>query len=59
MVFRTYKHLELIMLPMLMLSCAFFKKPQSVHQDSNTGKPISDEKLHLISGKISNKNCQS
>ncbi len=55
MVFRTYKHLELIMLPMLMLSCAFFKKPQSVHQDSNTGKPISDEKLHLISGKISNK----
>ncbi|APS98379.1 hypothetical protein Bmayo_00775 [Borreliella mayonii] len=47
MLFRTYKHLKLIILPMLMLSCVFFKKPQSVHQESSTGKPIIDGKLHL------------
>ncbi|WNY69949.1 S2/P23 family protein [Borreliella andersonii] len=49
MIFRTYKNLKLIILPMLILSCAFYKKPQSVHQDSNTGKPISDEKLQSVS----------
>ncbi|AJA89995.1 lipoprotein [Borreliella chilensis] len=55
MIFSTYKYLKLAIMLMLILGCAFFKKPQSVQQDSNIGKPISDEKLHLISGKILNK----
>lgn len=55
MAFRIYKNLKLIIIPMLMLSCAFFKKPQSIQQDSDAGKPINDEKLHLIFGKILNK----
>lgn len=68
MIFRRYKHLKLMTIPVLMLSCAFFKKPQSVQQDGVIGKPIRDElplsdeklplndgKLHLISGKILNK----
>ncbi|QFI14304.1 S2/P23 family protein [Borrelia sp. CA_690] len=48
MIFRTYKNLKFIILPMIILGCAFFKKPQSVQQDSNTGKPINDDKLHSL-----------
>nr|WP_267916729.1 S2/P23 family protein [Borreliella afzelii] len=61
MIFRTYKHLKLIAILMLMLSCAFFKKPQTAQQNGAIGNPIRDElplndgKLHLISGKILNK----
>ncbi|WP_424632264.1 S2/P23 family protein [Borreliella lusitaniae] len=54
-IFRTYKNLKLIIIPVLILSCAFFKKPQSVKQESNTGKPVNEEKLHLMYGKILNK----
>ncbi|WPM06137.1 S2/P23 family protein [Borreliella sinica] len=44
MIFKTYKRLKLVIIMlMLMTSCAFFKKPQSVQQDSKTGKPISNE----------------
>ncbi|WKC75897.1 S2/P23 family protein [Borreliella valaisiana] len=56
MIFRICKRFKLMTIILIsMLSCAFFKKPQSVQQDSDTGKPISDEKLYLISGKILNK----
>ncbi|WKC87849.1 S2/P23 family protein [Borreliella japonica] len=44
MIFKTCKRLKLITMLMLILSCAFFKKPQSVQQDSDVGKPISNEK---------------
>ncbi len=66
MLFRIHKCLKLMAVLMLMLSCAFFRKPQPVQQDGEIGKPISNEKLPLndgnyilISGKIVNKNCQS
>ncbi len=62
MLFRIHKCLKLMAVLMLMLSCAFFRKPQPVQQDGEIGKPISNEKLplndgklHLISGKIVNK----
>ncbi|WP_029347261.1 S2/P23 family protein [Borreliella garinii] len=62
MLFRIHKCLKLMAVLMLMLSCAFFRKPQPVQQDGEIGKPINNEKLplndgklHLISGKIVNK----
>ncbi|WP_215540217.1 S2/P23 family protein [Borreliella bavariensis] len=48
MIFRIHKLLKLMAMLMLMLSCAFFKKPQPVQQDGEIGKPISDEKLPFL-----------
>ncbi|WKC79304.1 S2/P23 family protein [Borreliella turdi] len=48
MMFRAFKHLKLMTILMLMLACAFFTKPQSVQQDGDIGKPISDENLPFL-----------